>query len=86
MKHLINSVRAMIAASVLSLSFVTPVVAQQEVSPDHFDAVSAQDQQTAKSKAKTPEGKAPTQQVARKRASKVQHARTQTVSAKKVSS
>jgi hypothetical protein len=86
MRYLQNSIRAIVAASVLPLSFVTPVVAQQEVSPDHFDAVSIQDQQAVKSTPKAPARKASNQQVAKKRASKVQHARTQTSSAKKVSS
>lgn len=86
MKHVQNSIRAIVAASLLSLSFVIPVVAQQEVSPDHFDAVSLQDQQAAKSTPKATERKVSSQRIARKRANKVQHARTQTASAKKVSS
>ena len=86
MKYLQKSVRTIIAASVLSLSLLRAVAAQQEVSPDHFDSVSVQDQQAAKASLKAHDSKVSGQRAAKKRTTKVQHARTQAASLKKVPS
>ena len=86
MKHSQIVIRGLVAVFVLSLSFARPVMAQQEVSPDHFDSTSVQDQQVAKTSPKARDTKVAGNKASKKHASKVQHARTQTASVKKVSS
>ena len=84
MKHLIVT-RALIAILALFLSLVGLAMAQQEVSPDHFDSTSVQDQQVSKMSSKARDKKVASNRAQKKRASKVQRARTQTSSSKKVS-
>jgi len=86
MKHLRNALRGIVAASILSLALVRPMIAQQEVSPDHFDSAGVQDTQTTKVSAKAHGSKAVRQTAAKKQTTKVQHARNQNGSSKKVSS
>ena len=47
MKSLRESVRSMMVVSAISLMFVAPVLAQQEVNPDRFEAAAAQNGQHA---------------------------------------
>lgn len=85
MKHSYTAIRGLLAVFVLSLSFVRPVMAQQEVSPDHYDSTSIQDQQVSKT-SKASNSKVAANKAPKKHTSKVQHARTQTAASKKVSS
>ncbi len=80
-----RAIRGIVAACVLSLSLVRPLIAQQEVSPDHFNSAEVQDMQTSKAFPKARATKVATQRTANKRKTKVRHARRQTASLKKVS-
>ena len=86
MKQSKNVTRALVAFFGLSLSFVMPVMAQQEVSPDHYDSTSIQDQQVSKTAPKAIHKRVAGNTAAKKHAGKMQRAHTQTVSLKKVSS
>ena len=86
MKHSKTVTRGLVAVFALSLSFARPVLAQQEVSPDHYDSTSVQDQQVSKALPKARDSKVTANKAPKKHSSKVQHARTQTASSKKVSS
>ena len=81
MKNLKDSVRNVIVASTISLLFVAPTMAQQEVSPDRFEPVAAQSQKVQKVQAPTPNS-------AKKHIAKVRQARavgSQTASSKSAS-
>ena len=82
MKSLRESVRSVMVVSTISLLFVAPVLAQQEVSPDRFESVAIQNGQHA-----TP--KKPAHASPHKQTAKVRHSRSagsQTASSKSASS
>jgi len=85
MKYARKAIRGIIAASVLSFSLVRPLIAQQEVSPDHFDAAPVQSTQASKAAPKANDRKVASNRAAKKHVSKVQHTRPQTASLKRVS-
>ena len=84
MNYLRKAIRALIAASIISLSFVRPMIAQQEVSPDHFDAAPIQNAQASTSKTKAKANNLASHRTAKTQANKTQRARTNP-SSKKVS-
>lgn len=85
MNYLRKAIRAIIAASVISLSFVRPMIAQQEVSPDHFDAAPIQTAQASTLATKAKANKVASHRNAKTHANKTQRAHN-TASSKKVSS
>lgn len=85
MNYLRKTIRAIIAASIISLSFVRPMIAQQEVSPDHFDAAPIQNAQASTSATKAKSNKVAAHKTAKTQANKTQRAHTNTASSKKVS-
>lgn len=84
MNHLRKAIRAVIAASIISLSFVRPMIAQQEVSPDHFDAAPIQNAQASTSATKAKANKVASHRSAKTQSNKTQRAHTNTASSKKV--
>ena len=81
MKSLRESVRSVMVVSTISLLFVAPALAQQEVSPDRFESVATQNGQHA-----TPKKPA---NASHKQTAKVRHSRSagsQTASSKSASS
>lgn len=85
MNYLRKAIRAIIAASIISLSFVRPMIAQQEVSPDHFDAAPIQTAQASTLATKAKANKVALHRTGKTQAHKTQRARTNTASSKKVS-
>lgn len=84
MKSLRESVRSMAVVSTISLLFVTPVLAQQEVSPDRFESVAIQNGQHV-----TQTQKKSAHASANKQTAKVRHSRSagsQSASSKSASS
>ena len=84
MNHLRKAIRAIVAASIISLSFVRPMIAQQEVSPDHFDAAPIQTAQASTLATKAKASKVALHRTAKTQAHKTQRAHN-TASSKKVS-
>jgi len=85
MNYLRKAIRAIIATSILSLSLVRPMIAQQEVSPDHFDAAPSQTAQASRATPRTKANKVASHKAAKTETNKTQRARTSTASSKKVS-
>jgi hypothetical protein len=83
MKYVRRFVRGIIAASILSFSLVRPLIAQQEVSPDHFDSAAVQNAHVL-SGSKGWATHSAVHRTAKRRANKVHRAGRHTASSKKV--
>ena len=84
MKNLTKVIRGVVTASMVFPALATPLVAQQEVSPDHFDSAAVANANSMTAGANARKAKSAVYRNAKKHAHRVQRAGSQTGSLKKV--
>lgn len=83
MKNLTKAIRGFITASMVFLALARPLVAQQEVSPDHFDSAAVANANSIAAGPKARNAKSAAYRSAKKHAHRVQRAGSQTGSLRK---